>query len=188
MSEGSLERAVVVGSSCSGKTTFARALAGALDVRHVELDALYWNPNWVEKPLEEFRADVERAATGERWVIDGNYRSVRDLLWPRATSVIWLNFGFATVWGRACARTLRRSLTRERLYAGNRETLARALFTKDSILLWVLQSFHRRRRDYGRLKRDSGFPHLEWIELRSPQEAWGFLRARAKDHWSVAQC
>jgi adenylate kinase family enzyme len=183
-----LQRAVVVGSSCSGKTTFARSLAGALNVPHVELDALFWDPNWVVKPLEEFRAAVASAAARDRWVIDGNYRSVRDLVWPRATAIVWLNFGFGTVWGRACSRTFRRSFKGERLYAGNRETLARALFSKDSILLWVLQSFHRRRRDYGRLKANSGYPHLHWVELRSPQEAWTFLRARAKDRWSVAEC
>lgn len=184
MSAALLERALVVGSSCSGKTTFARTLAGALDLPHVELDALFWNPDWVVKPLEEFRASVASAAARDRWVIDGNYRSVRDLLWPRATTVIWLNFGFATVWGRACSRTFRRSLTGERLYAGNRETLWRALFSKDSILLWVLQSYHRRRRDYGRLKVDSGHPHLQWVELRSPREARDFLRARARDRWN----
>jgi len=181
-----LERIVVVGSSCCGKTTFARALAAALDAPHVELDALYWNPAWVAKPLEEFRSEVARAAAGDRWVIDGNYRSVRDVLWPRATSIIWLNFSFPTVWGRACARTLRRSISGERLYAGNRETLGRALFNKDSILLWVLQSFARRRRDFRELMARGHFPHLEWGELRSPQEASAFLRSHAKARWSAA--
>jgi adenylate kinase family enzyme len=183
-----LQRAIVVGSSCSGKTTFARSLAGALDLPHVELDALFWNSNWVEKPHEEFRSEVAKAAAQDRWVIDGNYRSVRDLLWPRATSIIWLNFGFVTVWARACSRTFRRSVTGERLYAGNRETLSRALFSKDSILLWVLQSFHRRRREFDRLKVTGDYPDLRWIELRSPPEACSFLRTIARDRWSGAAC
>jgi adenylate kinase family enzyme len=181
-----LERTVVVGTSCSGKTTFARSLAGALDSPCVELDALYWSPDWIPKPLDEFRGEVERAAAGDRWVIDGNYRSVRDLLWPRATSVVWLNFGFTTIWGRACVRTLRRTLTGERLHAGNRETLGRALFSRDSLLLWILQSFARSRRDFRRLKTQRPFSHLEWIELRSPHEASAFMRSRAKARWSAA--
>jgi hypothetical protein len=73
-----LRRVTVVGTSCSGKTTFATALAAALDVPQIELDALHWQPNWVEAPAEVFRADVAAAVAAERWVSDGNYSVVRD--------------------------------------------------------------------------------------------------------------
>jgi tRNA uridine 5-carbamoylmethylation protein Kti12 len=39
-----LTRVVVVGTSCSGKTTLARRLARILATEHVELDSLYWGP------------------------------------------------------------------------------------------------------------------------------------------------
>jgi hypothetical protein len=54
----SLDRVVVVGSSCSGKTTFAKRLAATLGHPHIELDALNWLPDWVQRPEEEFGALV----------------------------------------------------------------------------------------------------------------------------------
>jgi adenylate kinase family enzyme len=173
-----LRRVTVVGTSCSGKTTFATALAAALDVPQIELDALHWQPNWVEAPAEVFRADVAAAVAAERWVSDGNYSVVRDLVWRRATAVIWLNYGFPTVLRRALYRTVRRALTGEELYSGNRETLGKAFLSRDSVLLWVVTSYRRRRRQYAALFADCPFAHLDLLELRTPADAARFLRER----------
>ena len=68
-----MRRVSVVGSTCSGKTTFARELAAVLGVPAVELDALNWGANWtmVDEPL--FRQRVDQATSGDAWVVDGNY-------------------------------------------------------------------------------------------------------------------
>jgi adenylate kinase family enzyme len=169
-----LARVVVVGSSCSGKTTFARELAAALGSPHVELDALHWGPGWVPKPKSEFSRLTDAATAAPRWVVDGNYRMVREIVWPRATSIVWLNLGLATVFARAIRRTMRRSLTGEVLYAGNRESLGRAFLSRESILLWVLQSYGRRRREFHSLKLSA--EDLQWFEFRRQSEASAFLR------------
>ena len=39
-------RVSIVGSTGTGKTTFGRELAAILAVPFVELDALFWGPNW----------------------------------------------------------------------------------------------------------------------------------------------
>ena len=49
-------RIVVVGVTGSGKSTLARQLAERYGVRHVELDALNWEANWVPAPTEVLRA------------------------------------------------------------------------------------------------------------------------------------
>ena len=83
------QRILVLGTTGSGKTTLARKLAEKLDQPHIELDALYWNPGWKVKPLENFRKEVAEAVSGDAWVIDGNYTSkVVDLIWPRAQLAI----------------------------------------------------------------------------------------------------
>jgi len=171
-----LERIVVVGSSCSGKTTYARRLAEILGHPYIELDALNWLPDWVERPHEDFRVLVSGAVSPERWVVDGNYGRVRQVIWPRATCIVWLNYGFFTVLGRAVRRTLRRSLTGEELYSGNRETLRRSFLARDSILLWVITTFRRRRRSFAELRATNAFNHLRWVEFRKPREAEQFLR------------
>jgi adenylate kinase family enzyme len=171
-----LLRVVVIGTSCCGKTTFAKQLARILQYPHIELDSLYWAPNWTPKPKDEFTRLVKDAVSGDYWVIDGNYRVVRDAIWPRATSVIWLNYAFATVLTRALVRTFRRSLFQEQLYSDNRETLARAFFTRDSIWWWVVSTFKGRRLRYQRLRETKTFPQLEWIEFRKARDAERFLR------------
>lgn len=85
----SLQRVVVVGMSGAGKSTVARRLALALGAPHVELDALFWGPEWEPRMPADFRRDVDAAAGGGRWIVDGNYGSVRHLVWPRATAIVW---------------------------------------------------------------------------------------------------
>lgn len=173
-----LRRVAVIGTSCSGKTTFAAALAARRQAEHIELDALHWRPNWVEAPLAAFRADVAAAVAAEHWVCDGNYSKVRDLVWGRATMVIWLNYPFPIVAWRALYRTMRRALLREELFSGNRESLKMAFFSRDSILLWVVTTHRRRLEEYPQLFERPEFAHLPIVELARPAQATRFLQER----------
>src|SRR3954470_19042892 len=92
-------RIVILGRTGSGKTTLARQLAAALHVPHVELDSLYFGPDFSTAPLEVLRERTSAAIAGERWVTDGNKRAVRDLVWPRADTIVWLDYPFSvSVW------------------------------------------------------------------------------------------
>ncbi len=170
-----MTRVIVIGTSCVGKTTFARSLARVLSFPHVEMDALYWQPNWIPRASDEFRALIAQAIAQDHWVTDGNYSVVRDLVWSRATTVIWLNYVFPLVLWRALTRTARRVLTQEELYSGNRESLRMALFSRESILWWVLTSFHRRRKQYREFFSTRPSSQLVYVELRNPSEARHFL-------------
>jgi adenylate kinase family enzyme len=131
----SADRVIEVGTSCSGKSTFARRLSTVLQCPSVELDLLYWGPNWQPKSEQEFRQLVVHAVEADRWVVEGNYRVVREILWPRATTIIWLNYGFLTIFWRAFRRTLRRTVSREALWHGNRESFTRSFLSRESILV-----------------------------------------------------
>ena len=86
------QRIVILGRTGSGKTTLARELATAIGVPHVELDALYFGPGFSTAPLSVLRERTSAAIAGDRWVTDGNKSAVRDLVWPRADTVIWLDY------------------------------------------------------------------------------------------------
>lgn len=172
-----MERVVVVGTSCSGKTTLARQLAGALGAPHVELDGIHWMSGWRERSVDEVRRMAVEAAGAERWVMDGNYSAVRDIVWGRATTVVWLNYPFRVVLWRALTRTTRRVVTQEELFSGNREGFRQSFLSRDSIILWAITSYRRVRREYRRILDDGDYPHLRVIELRGPREAEALIAA-----------
>ena len=76
-------RITVVGTTATGKTTLATQLAQCLGLPRVELDALYWGPNWTAASVEDFRARVAQVVSKNEWVLDGNYSRARDLIWAR---------------------------------------------------------------------------------------------------------
>jgi hypothetical protein len=85
------------------------------------------------------------------WVACGHYSQVRDLLWPAADTIIWLDYPLTVVLPRVVARTFHRCLSGEELWNGNRERFWIQLTSRDSILLWVLTSYRRRKYQYPRL-------------------------------------
>lgn len=172
----SLQRIVVVGTTGSGKSTLARHLAARLGLRHIELDALNWGPGWTQRPGDEFRAALAEATAGPGWVADGNYNSrAAKSHWARADTIVWLDYPLALILWRLWWRTWRRWLRREELWSGNRERMATHLFSRDSLFLWALQTYRRRRREYGALFHGNELAHLERIHLCSPRETARWL-------------
>jgi len=166
-----MDRIVVIGTSGSGKTTLAQQLANKLNFKHVELDALHWEPNWQMAELDVFRERVINALMSDQWVVDGNYSKVRPIIWKRADTIIWLDYPLYLILWRMSKRVIRRTLTRENLWGtGNRETLWKHLFTRDSLILWVLQTYRRRKRDYPLLFQQPEYAHLQIIHFRSPRK------------------
>ena len=173
-----LIRAVVVGTSGAGKTTFARALAERMGVPHIEFDAYRHGPNWSQTPDDVFRQRIADAAdAGGGWVADGNYSVVRDIIWTRAAAVVWLDYPFPLVFWRLFRRTIGRGVKRTELWNGNRETLWRHFLTKDSLFLWALRTHRRRKRDYLAAFGTPEHSHLAVFRLRTPAQARRLLES-----------
>ncbi len=178
MSELTLgSRVVVLGTTGTGKTVLARELSAALGVPHIELDALRWDPDWTEVPDHAFRDRVAEAVSRERWVVDGNYGMARDLAWPRATGVVWLDYHLAVIMRRLFWRTARRVFSREELWNGNRARFRDAFLSKDSLFLWALQTHERRRKTFPVEFKKPQHTHLEVVHLRSPRETRQWTRS-----------
>jgi adenylate kinase family enzyme len=170
-------RIAVVGTTGSGKTTLARRVSRLLAIPHVELDALHWGPDWTPAQPEIFRQRTAQTLSGDAWVVDGNYSKVRDVVWQRADTVVWLDYGLPVVLWRLARRTLRRIFTQEKLWSGNREQVRVQFFTRDSLFLWALRTYPRRRKEYPVLFEKSEYAHLAVVRLRSPRAARDWLES-----------
>ena len=170
-----LSRVAVVGTTGSGKTTLAADLAGRLGATHVELDSLQWEPQWTVAAPDLFRRRAATALVSDRWVSDGNYRAVRDIVWARATAVVWLDYRLRVVMWRLFWRTLRRSFTREELWNGNRERFRTQFFSRESLFVWMFKTYWRLRREFPRLLESPEYAHLGVVRLRSPGDARKWL-------------
>ena len=170
-------RFVVVGTTSSGKSTLAERLAVELELDFIELDALHWEPNWVEAPVEVFRSHVERATQAQAWVAAGNYHVVRDLVWPRAEAVIWLDYSLWVIFWRLWRRTQKRILFKEELWNGNRERLWTQLkiWSDESLFHWLFKTYWRRKREYPQLFIQPEYSHLKIFYFKTPKDADDWL-------------
>ncbi|MFD7310879.1 toxin [Promicromonospora sp. NPDC059942] len=174
-----MRRVSVVGAAGSGKSTFARRLAARLDVRHVELDALYWGPAWTPRPREDFVRDVERVLTDDAWVVDGNYSDLRPAIWARADTVVWIDPPTPLVMAQVYRRTLSLAVSRAELWpgTGNRQPWGDALapWREGTIVRWSWDQRKRHPERYGAAMTDPANAHVTFHRLRSRRETDPFL-------------
>lgn len=174
--DGRPRRVVVLGVTGSGKTTAGRRVAGILGAKHIELDALWWGPNWTPSEPEDFRPRLTTAIDGvDRWVTDGGYAShVWDITWVRADVALWLDYPLALIMARLLRRTSRRLVTGERLWHDNKESFRAQFMSRESLFLWAKQSHAKYRQSYPEYFTRQELRHVKLVRCSSPgkTEAW----------------
>ncbi|MFB7738556.1 adenylate kinase [Streptomyces sp. NPDC056112] len=169
-----MERILVVGVTGAGKSTLARALSRRLGLPYHEMDALYFNgPDWAVN--DELTEDVSRLTAEPCWIVDSlGYPEVRDLLWDRADTVIWLDYPKRAVMPRVLRRSLRRTVIREVLFGGNRETW-RDWLSREHPARWAWSQHGPRRREIERRVRDPRFAPLDTLRFGHPNDTAAWL-------------
>ncbi|MBS0361929.1 MAG: hypothetical protein JSR98_11140 [Proteobacteria bacterium] len=168
-------RLLVLGSTGSGKSTFARTLADRIGAPYIELDALNWDPGWtnlsVEDP-EKLKARVRAAIAPDAWTCDGNYSLVRPLILERATHMVWLDYSRPVIMSRVIRRSFARAVTHSELWpgTGNYEEFRRWL-DKEHPIRWAWDTYRHRRAALGALFDHASTAHLERHRVRRPREA-----------------
>jgi len=167
-------RVCVIGTSGSGKTTVARAIAERCGYTYVDNDAIIWRANWQQTPSAESYAEKDLATRGDGWVTDGNLGNDPDdqLLLSRCDTLVWLDLPRAVVHWQVIRRTLGRVVKRTPLAHGNRESV-RTMLSRDSIIWWSIKTFARRRKRYGELFARGEHRYL--IRLTSRRQIAGWL-------------
>ena len=172
----------VIGTSGSGKTTFGRELASTLQIPFIELDTIFWEPDWNEPDDSELFPKLSAALSGDSWVLDGNYSRTLDIKWERVEAVIWLDFSIPRTVDQAVKRAVSRIISQEELWpgTGNRESLKK-LFSRDSIVLWTIQTYFRRKKKILGYISSEQYRSIIFHRIRSPKQVRRFLQSAARD-------
>jgi adenylate kinase family enzyme len=91
-----LRQLLIFGNSGSGKSTLARSLAASLELPHLDLDTIAWEPDRPgvrSSPAESSRRLHEFIGAVAGWVIEGCYSDLLSLAAAPATGMIFLNPG-----------------------------------------------------------------------------------------------
>ncbi|MDB4837168.1 adenylate kinase [Marinomonas sp.] len=177
-----MKRINVVGTSGSGKSTFSRLLADKLDYPCIEMDAMFWKPNWQESTDEEFFPKLKKRLDQDTWVLDGNFNRTVAIKWKNVDTVVWIDYSFPRTVYQAVKRALIRSLTKQELWenTGNVEQFRKSFFSKKSIILWTLRNYKKVRIRYLTAFNDSNYQHIEFVRISSPKMARAYLMALDK--------
>ena len=173
-----MKRMIVVGTSGSGKSTLGEQIGARLGIECTDMDTLNWMSGWQMRPTDELRAIVDEVTTRESWIITGNYSKVRDLVWGRGDTLIWLDYPRRIVLWRLIKRTLKRVITREKLWGTDNVERWSNFYSRDkeqNIILWALDTQPKQRREYPQVVQQPEYAHLRVIRLKHPREAQRWL-------------
>lgn len=177
-----MQKIIIIGPSGAGKTTLARQIAGIINVPHYELDSFYHLENWHQADAQDFRTKVFTLAAQDGWIFCGNYFSKLGIeFWRKPDMLIWCDYPLWLVLPRLVRRTLRRAIRKETLWNNNTESLLKSVFTKDSVIFWMLSTWRAHKKRHHQLFLDqSQFPGVQLIRLRHPRQANRLLETLIK--------
>ena len=159
----------VVGTSGSGKSTFAVKLSQLLSIPYVQMDALYWKDQWQELGDDAFSSVLEQALDQPHWILDGNYNRTQPIKWRHVDIVVWLDYGFVRTLFQAVIPAIRRAATKvPRWGTDYTESFKKNFFSKDSVVVWTFKTYYSNRQRYLADMRDPAYQHMGFVRLRSP--------------------
>lgn len=175
---GKEKRILIIGANGAGKTVLAEKLSAHYSIKLIELDRIFWKPEWEKSTREEFYENVKKELSlYKEWIADGNYYSnVSELVWTAANVIIWLDYNMGLVAGRVIARTLKNIVFKRKLFDNNYDSFRRMITPKDSIVVWSLKTFRKKRRNYTELYNNHTNDKVKFYRFRKPGETEEFLK------------
>lgn len=163
-------RLIIIGCSCSGKTTLGRTLGQEMGLKHIDLDDLHWLPNWQPETIDNLRTKISNAISGvDDWVITGAYSRTWDITMPKATHVIYIDLPLYIILYRFFTRTWRRLIKKEKCCGDNLERWG-AVFSKDSLLLWIFKTYEKKKQQYEDLLKSPYNKQTKFLRLTSRKD------------------
>ncbi|MFJ3958255.1 adenylate kinase [Arthrobacter sp. NPDC090010] len=137
------------GVTGTGKSSAAARLSALSGIPwHSADDDIGWLPaeeaRWTNRPPEEMLWIAKDICAQDEWILDSAYSLFIEPVMERVELVIALDYPRHISFLRLLRRTAQRVRDRRPVCNGNIETL-RQTFSKDSILLWHLRTFTRKK-------------------------------------------
>lgn len=89
-----MNKVIIFGNSGSGKSTLAKQLAAEHDLAHLDLDTVAWADSQPPERLtivESTKKIAQFLSQHNKWVIEGCYADLLEILLPNVQQVIYLN-------------------------------------------------------------------------------------------------
>ncbi|WKD61688.1 topology modulation protein [Corynebacterium ciconiae DSM 44920] len=144
------QRILFFGVSGAGKSTTARQLAQARGVPLIDGDSEIGfvpaaDAPWTTRDEQDQKEIARSLLAGDRWVLDSAWGAWREHALDRAEIVVCLDYSRARTFAQLLRRTVRRACHRTTVCNGNQESWRQSFFSRQSILVWHLQTFSRKR-------------------------------------------
>lgn len=86
-----IQRIMIIGGAGSGKSSLAKKLGSISGLPVIHIDRIYWKPNWQFRERSEIAELTMAAASGDRWVFEGNFSETLPYRVERADMLIFLD-------------------------------------------------------------------------------------------------
>lgn len=167
-------RAIIIGTSASGKTTLGRELSKITESPSYDLDDLLWLPGWIQQEDSSIIEKLRKISLQESWIFSGNHPCLLKEIWRRCDMVVWLDYSLSLILYRGLKRTFRRIFFKEVCCNGNYEPFS-ILFTKYSIPFWILKSYSTRKKENSEFFEKLKNEHVQLVRISHPRELEAFL-------------
>ena len=164
-----MRKVLVIGPGGAGKSTFARHLGEALDIKVTHLDSAYWHSGWSKPSEDEWLQTVTELVNGDSWILDGNFGGTLELRLKHCDTIVFLDMWRLLCFWRVVKRRLTyRNRSRPDMTEGCNEKLDL------DFILWVWNYSRRSRPKVLRLLREQS-NGKRVVLLRSRREVRKFL-------------
>ncbi|MBH5333319.1 adenylate kinase [Streptomyces pactum] len=184
-----MQKIALFGPPATGKTTLARWLSEQLGHPHTNLDDILFTPDG-PLPLEEFRRQAGEVTRHNRWIVEGNFSKLADVVWHRADVLVWLDFPLPVIVYRVVRRSLRQLAGHDDSPQAKRLTWSTAFFSRRSLLRTAVRKYRNNRPRYARQVAETAGLGIEVVRLRSPREVERWknegVKARVESHFEEA--